>query len=294
MHLYTFKNKILWCFDFILSLKSASKLWYEKSPPQVLPGGKKPHELYLFHTFTFLCPAWWYAVFAQPSSAQATQTWMGWMSMKVNLRGLHSTDCPPQAAEHSVCTPRLTQQLHGEQKHILCSGSEKRWFHLQIKQNQKKSWTSHLTYYISLNYILWTKEINKSRKDNEKKTSSAATLLNCLLYPDFCDLSSTFQWCIRKAKSYCHQGWEHSTGRQIQLVQLQWHWDGHQGRLNSSPSWRALGGSFSCVLMVTCTSTILSFPEHYINPERKYLIKKPSLATRQSLVGIDMSKPSDK
>lgn len=40
IHLYTFKNKILWCFVFILALKSVSKLWYEKSFP-VLPGGKK-------------------------------------------------------------------------------------------------------------------------------------------------------------------------------------------------------------------------------------------------------------
>lgn len=38
--------------------------------------------------------------------------------MKVMLRGLHSTDCPPQAAEHPVCTLRLTQQLQGEHKHI--------------------------------------------------------------------------------------------------------------------------------------------------------------------------------
>lgn len=35
IHLYTFKNKILWCFDFILALKSASKLWYEKLPPSL-------------------------------------------------------------------------------------------------------------------------------------------------------------------------------------------------------------------------------------------------------------------
>lgn len=168
IHLYIFKNKILWCFDFILALKSAFKLCYEKFPP-ALPGGKKPTWILSFpHIYL---PLSWMVV-CSICTAQLSSGCPHLMRMDedVKQRGLHCTDCPPQAAESPVCTPRLTQQLQGEHKHILCFGSEKQWFQLQIKQKQKTSWESPITYYIPLNYILSTKEINRSRKDNEKKS----------------------------------------------------------------------------------------------------------------------------
>lgn len=155
---------------FILTLKLASQLCYEKSAPHLAKWKKAMCVVYLFHTFTFPRPAWWHAGFAQASSAQAAMIWWGRIRLRVEPRDLHCTDCPPQAAESPVCTPEAeTAITRGMQRHpVFCIRRGRISCAAQAKKEEVLRVTNNLLHPSELNPLQQQQKKNRNREKKKK------------------------------------------------------------------------------------------------------------------------------
>lgn len=163
---------------FIVTLKPACKLCYEKSPSSCQV--EKSHVWSLsFPYIHCTCPAWWHAGFAQPSSAQAALICWRWIRLWGQMRSLHGTDCPRQVAESPVCTPEAeTAIMRGMEKHPTI------WFRrgriscaAQAKKEEVLRATSNLLHPSELQPL--QQKVNRNRE--KKKKNPFTILLNVFI-----------------------------------------------------------------------------------------------------------------
>lgn len=123
-----------------------------KSPPHLAREKEAMCEVYLFHTFTFLCPARWHVGFAQPGSGLLVgcPNLVRMDQAAGRAKGVYILQSArPRRQKAPSALPR---QLHGECKDILQFGLEGGGFHVQLKQKEMRFCVLPTAYYTPLNY----------------------------------------------------------------------------------------------------------------------------------------------